>query len=375
MRQTSTVLGISIDILTLDKLLEAVERLVTGEAPPYHQIAYLNVDCINQYYRNSAYKEIIDGADLVYADGMGVVWASRLFGVSLPERLTAADFIDNVCQLCQEKGFSIFLLGSEPGVAQMAADKLLERFPKLKVAGVEDGFFDAENEEKVVGRISAASPDILLVGMSVPKQEFWIRRHIDRLGVPVCWGVGALFEFISGFTRRAPKWMGDYGLEWLYRLILEPSRLWRRYLLGNVSFALRAFLLVITDIAAFSLSWIGAYSIRAALNRVFGVPINPFEAYLMSLPLMVFLWVMSCFFFGLYRRPTETTRFGEFVSILKATVLSMLIVMATSFMFKGFDFGRSVVIISIFLNFLALMTSRLVARKIEERHGPTRGGS
>jgi exopolysaccharide biosynthesis WecB/TagA/CpsF family protein len=258
------------------------------------------------------------------------------------------------------------LLGSESGVARLAAEKLLARFPKLRIVGAESGFFDENEEKALIERIRAASPDILVVGMSVPRQELWIKRHIDTLSVPVCWGVGALLEFVSGRTKRAPSWMRNCGLEWLYRLVLEPARLWRRYLLGNVQFALRVFLLVITDIVAFSLSWMGAYFIRAGLTNLFGVPINPIDAYVVALPLMVFLWVMTCLLFGLYRRPTETTLFGEFVSILKVTILATMTVMATSFIFKGFDFGRSVVLISVFLNFLALTTSRFVARKIEE---------
>ncbi|MBN1593935.1 MAG: WecB/TagA/CpsF family glycosyltransferase [Candidatus Coatesbacteria bacterium] len=366
MRNTATVLGISIDILTLRGLLEAIEQFATSRDRS-RQIAYLNVDCVNQYYRNSAYKEIIDAADLVYADGMGVVWASKLFGVPLPERLTAADFFGKVCELCERKGLSMFFLGSEPGIAEGAANKLKEQYKDLEIVGAESGFFSEDEEEALARRISDASPDILVVGMSVPRQELWIRRHIDKLGVPLCWGVGALLEFVSGTTRRAPKWMCNCGLEWSYRLILEPARLWRRYLLGNVKFALRVFLLVITDIIAFSLSWIGAYFIRAALSNTFGLPINPIDGYIAALPLMVFLWIMTCLFFGLYRRPTETTRFGEFVSILKVTILASLIVSATSFMFKGFDFGRSVVLISVFLNFLALTTSRMVARKIGEK--------
>jgi len=366
MRNTATVLGISIDVLTLEALLEAIERFALSKGTS-RQVAYVNVDCVNQYYRNSAYKEIIDGADLVYADGMGVVWASKLFGVPLPERLTAADFFNKVCELCERKGLSMFLLGSEPGIVELAGRKLREQFPELQIAGAESGFFEDSEEEALVERIRAAEPDILIVGMSVPKQELWIKRHIDKMNVPLCWGVGALLEYVSGAASRAPRWMCNCGLEWSYRLILEPARLWQRYLLGNVRFALRVFLLVITDIAAFSLSWLGAYTIRAALTNIFGVPINPIDGYVIALPLMVFLWVMTCLFLGLYRRPAETTRFGEFVSILKVTILASLIVSATSFMFKGFDFGRSVVLISVFLNFISLTTSRLVARKIGEK--------
>jgi len=368
MRNRATVLGISIDVLTLDMLLEAIERFASSSGKS-HQIAYLNVDCVNQYYRNSAYKETIDGADLVYADGMGVVWASKLFGTALPERLTAADFFDKVCELSERRGFRLFLLGSEPGVSELAAEKLRGQFPKLQIVGTESGFFDEEQERALISRIKAAKPDMLIVGMSVPRQELWIRRHIDSLNVPLCWGVGALLEYVSGRTSRAPKWMRNSGLEWSYRLLLEPSRLWRRYLVGNVRFALRAFLLVITDVVAFSLSWVGAYFIRAALTNAFGVPINPIDGYIVALPLMVFLWVMTCLFFGLYRRPSETRRFAEFVSILKVTILASLIVSATSFVFKGFDFGRSVVLISVFLNFIALTTSRLIARAIDRKRG------
>jgi N-acetylglucosaminyldiphosphoundecaprenol N-acetyl-beta-D-mannosaminyltransferase len=204
-------------------------------------ITYLNAHCSNLAARDAEYRAILGRCDLVYADGQAVVWAARRLGAPVPERVNAGDFILDFCRACARKGLRLYLLGCEGGLAEKAARCWQTSVPGLAIAGTHHGFFDEPEEEAVAQAIRAARPDVLLVGMSAPRQEKWMARWAPSLGVPVVWCVGALFEYSSGARRRAPRWLRRAGLEWLFRLALEPGRLWRRYLLGNLVFLRRLF--------------------------------------------------------------------------------------------------------------------------------------
>ena len=202
-------------------------------------VTYLNAHCSNLAARDAEYRAAVNRFGLVYADGQGVVWASRALGALVPERVNAGDFIPDFCRLCASEGIRLFLLGSYEGVPERAAQTWSKAAPGLAIAGTRHGFFTPEEEESVAAAINAARPDILIVGMSAPRQELWTLRWAQRLHVPVIWCVGALFEYFSDTRPRAPVWMRRAGLEWLFRLALEPRRLWRRYLVGNARFVWR----------------------------------------------------------------------------------------------------------------------------------------
>lgn len=199
-------------------------------------VTYLNAHNVNLAFEDPQYAEVLREADLLYADGMGVVWGWRALGRALPERVNAGDFIVDFCRDLAERGLSIYLLGSYDGVAAEAARRWSEQAPMLKVAGTRDGFFGADEETAVVDEIRRAAPSILLVGMGVPRQEMWTARWKNQLNVPVVWCVGALFEYWGMKRSRAPEWMRRVGLEWAWRLALEPRRLGRRYVIGNLRF-------------------------------------------------------------------------------------------------------------------------------------------
>jgi N-acetylglucosaminyldiphosphoundecaprenol N-acetyl-beta-D-mannosaminyltransferase len=169
--------------------------------------------------------------------------AARLIGLPVPHRMTGADWIWGVASLCQESGRSLYLLGSDPGASAAAAEALRRWYPKLKVLGTHHGYFEmgSPHSERVLEHIAEHRPDVLLVGMGTPQQELWVDRNFDRLDAGVVWTVGALFDYLSGRTRRAPHWLADHGLEWIFRLAIEPRRMWRRYLLGNPAFLWRVF--------------------------------------------------------------------------------------------------------------------------------------
>jgi len=199
-------------------------------------VAYLNAHNVNVVFEDPEYAAILRKAALVYADGMSVVWGWRLLGQTLPCRVNAADFILDFCRRAADEGVSLYLLGSAPSVAERAAERWKASAPGLRIAGTRSGYFGPEDEEAVAEEIRRAAPAILLVGMGVPRQEKWAARWKERLNVPLIWCVGALFEYWGAGRWRAPVWMRRCGLEWAWRLALEPRRLWRRYLIGNARF-------------------------------------------------------------------------------------------------------------------------------------------
>jgi N-acetylglucosaminyldiphosphoundecaprenol N-acetyl-beta-D-mannosaminyltransferase len=234
---TVRVLGIRMARVTRHAFVETLINCAHGGTPLL--VTYLNAHTVNVYFSDPEYARIIDRANIVYADGQAVVWASRFLGDPLPERVSAADFFVSFCQRCADEGLSLFLLGSRPGVAEGAQRKLQDRVKGLRIVGTQHGHFQRADNAAVVERIRAARPDVLIIGMGVPRQEKWTAENLERLGVPVGWCVGALFEYVSGTRRHAPHWMRRAGLEWLFRLVQEPGRLWQRYLIGNLQFVIR----------------------------------------------------------------------------------------------------------------------------------------
>lgn len=240
-------LGVPMLRCTTAEFMSALtERAKVGEPGDPALVTYLNAWCFLVAGRDADYAAILRGCDGVYADGQAVVWASRwrAEGGALPERVNAADFIPDFLHGAAARGLRVRLLGSEPGVAARAAERFRAEVPGLVITGADDGYFTDGGEEAVVSRIAADAPDLLLVGMGVPLQEKWAAANLARLNCRAIWCVGAMFEYYGGARARAPVWTRKAGLEWLFRLVLEPRRLWRRYLVGNAAFILRAALRV-----------------------------------------------------------------------------------------------------------------------------------
>lgn len=227
-------LDINISNITTQSFIETVIEYAKDRKKTF--ITYLNAHCVNKYFEDKEYAAIIDNADIVYADGMGIVYASRYLGSPLPERVNAGDFIVDFCKQCGKEDISLFFLGTKQKNIKRAKKKIKVLAPGVNVAGIRNGFFGKEETEKVINEINAASPDILIVGMGIPNQEKWVYEHFDKIQVPICWCVGALFDYYGGEFKRAPVLMRQLGFEWLFRLLLEPRRMWRRYLVGNFLF-------------------------------------------------------------------------------------------------------------------------------------------
>ncbi|MBN1902759.1 WecB/TagA/CpsF family glycosyltransferase [Candidatus Sumerlaeota bacterium] len=229
--------GIPIAAVTRDEFIAQV--IAWGKSKTKTRlITYLNAHCVNIYFRDKEYADIIQSADLVYADGQSVVWASRLLGEGLPERISAGDFMTGFCVSCVRNGVSLYFLGSSEAVAERAASAFREQYPGLEIAGTHQGFFTGEQIPEILDEIKKVSPDILLLGMGAPLQEKFARKYAGEIEAPVIWCVGALFEYFAKVTPHAPLFMRRAGLEWLFRLITNPRRFWKRYFIGNATFAL-----------------------------------------------------------------------------------------------------------------------------------------
>ncbi len=238
-RPKSRIFDIPIDLGQPDELL----RMITGwhATGRPRRVMYVNAHVLNQSQERPELRAALREADLVYCDGYGVRVAAKALDLPVPHRMTGADWIWSLAALCEQTERSIYLLGSEPGAAREAAGRLQARHPGLRVVGCHHGFFEvgSDHAARVLEDVNACAPDILLVGMGTPKQELWVQRHLDALEVDVLWTVGALFDYVSGRVPRAPGWLADNGLEWIFRLGVEPQRMWRRYLLGNPVFISR----------------------------------------------------------------------------------------------------------------------------------------
>lgn len=230
--------GIPFAPLTFKHALEALVDLATSPAASY--VVTANVDHVVRFRRMPLVRHLYEQADLVLADGMPVVWASRFVGRPLPERVAGSDLFPALSARAAKEGLSIFLLGGDPGTAEESARVLRERHPELRIAGTACPAFgferDPEANDRIVAQVRDAGTDILFVALGSPKQEEWIARHRAACGAKLSIGVGISFSFLCGQVSRAPRWMQRVGMEWLHRLAQEPGRLWKRYLWDDAVF-------------------------------------------------------------------------------------------------------------------------------------------
>jgi len=235
------ILGVRVHALTVDQLHEQIAALVDRRA--HALVLNVNVHAMNLTFDNPWLRELFNRAEIVFCDGAGIGLGARLLGYRLPRRITYADWIWQLADFAAHRGFTLFLLGARPGVAKDAAARLQGRFPALRIVGVHHGYFDkspgSPDNESVVQEINALRPNILIVGFGMPLQERWLLENWEHIEANVALTGGAAFDYTSGQLRRAPRRMTDSGFEWLGRLLIEPRRLWRRYIIGNPLFLWR----------------------------------------------------------------------------------------------------------------------------------------
>lgn len=232
-----TLLGIPIDNLTMTEAINTILESLNDEKA--RQVCFVNADCANIAYRNSDYLDVLKQADLCLADGIGLKLGGKLLAKDIVQNVNGTDMFPMLCQSLVGSGRKIFLLGARPGVPEEVAEWIHNHSPEVEICGLHHGYFSPEEEPEIVRRIKESGTHLLLVALGSPQQDMWIRKNLKETGARVAMGVGGLFDFHSGRIPRAPLWMREIGMEWLYRLIQEPGRLWKRYLIGNGLFLLR----------------------------------------------------------------------------------------------------------------------------------------
>ncbi|HZM87638.1 MAG TPA: WecB/TagA/CpsF family glycosyltransferase [Blastocatellia bacterium] len=232
--RSSVIAGIPVANLTEDEAVDAIEALLSDGGSHYG--AVVNAAKIVAANRDDKLKQVLRDADLVTADGMSIVWASRLLGQRLKERVTGIDLFERLVERAADRGLSVYFLGAREASVRGTVERFTNRYPTLRVSGYRDGYFDASQSDSVCECIRLSGAVLLFVAMGSPAQENWIASNLALTGARFALGVGGSFDHLSGRARRAPQWMQKSGLEWLHRLAQEPGRLWRRYLIGNTAF-------------------------------------------------------------------------------------------------------------------------------------------
>lgn len=230
------LLGVEVDTLTLKECVDTVGEYIANGAP--HFVVTLNPEISYRAWGDPQLLAVLRRAQLVTPDGVGIVWACKVKGDPVPERVTGIDLMQALLARGAEKGWKVFLLGAAPGVAATAAQNILTQYPGVQIVGVQHGYFQQEEETSIVEAIRQARPDLLFVALGAPRQEQWIVAHQECLGVPVSIGVGGSFDVLSGKVTRVSPWLQKMGLEWLGRVLFHPSR-WQR------AFSLPKFVLLV----------------------------------------------------------------------------------------------------------------------------------
>lgn len=222
------ILGIGVDPVSMEEALARIERFIAEGIP--RMVVTADSSGIVEAQSDVQWKDILLNADLVTPDSAGVVWASRRLGSPVRDRVSGVDLVERICHLSSIKGWRLFFLGAGKGVADQAADKMRLKYPGVNIVGTHDGFFPKSDEISVVAEVRSVAPDVVFVAMGIPKQEKFIAEHLYELGAKVAMGVGGTFDVLSGSVRRAPKLLQRLRLEWLWRLVLRPSK-WRKNIL------------------------------------------------------------------------------------------------------------------------------------------------
>ncbi len=239
-RNQLRVLDVDFLSISMDEALSTLDRVIVEKGK--ESVFFINADCLNISCKDSSYQQILNSRKIVLPDGAGISIACRMIGDRLAANLNGTDLLPPLCEIAAKKNHTMFLLGAAPGVAARMKGNLEDTYPGLIIVGEQHGYFDQDGgTEQVIEKINQLKPNILLVAFGAPRQEKWIHQHFDRVDANLLIGVGGLFDFYSGDKKRAPVWMRKTGTEWLYRLYLEPGRLWRRYIIGNPLFLYRMF--------------------------------------------------------------------------------------------------------------------------------------
>ncbi len=230
------LLNTCINNLTMPETIDKIEKMISSKNKSY--VVAVNVDVIMKIENDPYLKEIVDNADMVLVDGKPLVWISKIYGRPLKAKISGSDLVPLLCDVAAQKGYSIFIIGGKDGIAEQAQKRLENKLPNIKIVGTYAppmGFEKDEEElNKINSMISRAKPDLLIACFGCPKQEKWIYENINKYDAKVSICAGATVDFLAGNVKRAPRWMSEYGLEWFYRFLQEPKRMFKRYFVDDV---------------------------------------------------------------------------------------------------------------------------------------------
>ena len=234
--EKQALLNTYINNVTMPEAILAIEQMIQGDKKSY--IVAVNVDVVIKIEKDSYLKQIVDNADMVLVDGKPLVWISKIYGKPLKEKISGSDLVPLLCEVAAQKNYTIFIVGGKEGIAKQAKQNLEAKFPEVHIVGIYAPPFGFENDEKELDKInrmiSNAHPELLIVCFGCPKQEKWIYENISKYDAKVSICAGATVDFLAGNVKRAPKWMSEHGLEWFYRFLQEPKRMFKRYFVDDV---------------------------------------------------------------------------------------------------------------------------------------------
>ena len=229
-----SLLNTYVDALSMEETIKTVEEIIHEGKPTQHVV--INASKINMMRKDPKLQKIVNACPLINADGASIIWAAKRLGIPLKERVTGIDLFLRLVALAEQKKYKVYLFGAKQEVVLKVKNIFEERYPGLQIVGYRNGYFQEAEEEQIVKDMAASGADMMFVAFSSPKKEYWIAKYIQELHIPFVMGVGGSFDVVAGVTQRAPLWIQRCGMEWFYRFVQEPRRLWKRYIVGNVAF-------------------------------------------------------------------------------------------------------------------------------------------
>lgn len=225
-----------VNALTMEQTIDFAEEMIRRRIPTQHVV--INALKVNLMQEDPELRRIVNSCPLINADGMSTVWGARLLGIPVQERVAGVDLFLELTERSAQCGYKIYLFGAREEVVKKTKEVLEERYPGVQIVGYRNGYFTEADEPGIVDEMAKSGADIMFVGFSSPKKEYWINRNLQKVNIPFVMGVGGCFDWLAGVTKRPPIWVEKCGLAWFFRLIQEPKRMWRRYLIGNPKYVM-----------------------------------------------------------------------------------------------------------------------------------------
>lgn len=228
------IMNTYVNVVSMDETIRSVEKIIEKGKPTQHVV--INASKVNLMEDDPELRRIVNSCPLINADGASIVWAAKKLGVPLKERVTGCDLFQELVKVASEKDYKIYLFGAKEEVVTKVKAIYEEQYPGIQIMGYRNGYFTEADEPEIVKNMAESGADMMFVAFSSPKKEYWVNKYLEQLNIPFVMGVGGSFDIVAGVTERAPKWFQDHGLEWFYRFIQEPRRMWKRYIIGNAKF-------------------------------------------------------------------------------------------------------------------------------------------